>query len=219
MSLDFKQPRIFWVCCSWGPVQTLHLLHSTLSAGQPRHRKAVQRQPHHLRHFQQGLEHVRQYFSGDGGEGGGECFGANFKFCYFRHLSKVFEFLSVIIRYWDFKLCVQYLEASPIISVYFRKDHAVITTSPFLLLELSVPRTQQDINFRVMEVSEQYGMNITFEVQKQSMRHPDKFFSCSLVECHFNGECLVQATPDGREVSSMECQCSHPVDDSSSSRY
>ena len=70
MSLDFKQPRIFWVCCSWGPVQTLHLLHSTLSAGQPCHCEAVQRQPHHLRHFQQGLEHVRQYFSGDGGGGG-----------------------------------------------------------------------------------------------------------------------------------------------------
>ena len=94
----------------------------------------------------------------------------------------------------------------------------MITTSPYLLLELSVPTGKQKINFRVMEVSEQYGLNITYEVRKESERHPDRFFSCSLVECHFNGECIVNATPDGKEVENMSCRCNNPVDDSTSSR-
>ena len=69
-----------------------------------------------------------------------------------------------------------------------------------------------------MEVSEQYGMNITYEVKKESERHPERFFSCSLVECHFNGECIVNATPNGKEVQNMYCRCNNPVDDSVSSR-
>jgi hypothetical protein len=64
-------------------------------------------------------------------------------------------------------------------------------------------------------VSERYGLNVTWEMVRASER-PPSFFSCSLVECHLNGECLVAAA-EGR-VAGMRCECSHPVGESTAAR-
>ena len=44
---------------------------------------------------------------------------------------------------------------------------------------------------RVMEVSDVFGFNMTYEVARNQDRGIS-FFKCSLSECHLNGECIVQ---------------------------
>ena len=47
------------------------------------------------------------------------------------------------------------------------------------------------IIFRVMEVSDVFGLNMTYEVARQEDRSKS-FFKCSLTICSFNGQCIVQ---------------------------
>ena len=59
----------------------------------------------------------------------------------------------------------------------------------FYLPEYSGPSLKAFL-LRVMEVSDVYGMNMTYEVARSEERGED-FFKCSLTTCHLNGQCIV----------------------------
>ena len=51
-----------------------------------------------------------------------------------------------------------------------------------------------------MEVSDVYGLNMTYEVARVVDRE-EPFFVCSLSTCNLNGECIVQVSAEFKVIS------------------
>jgi len=101
--------------------------------------------------------------------------------------------------------------ATKVLNMEWNTHHpAVWSWYPYLHIEVAVPSKSvlPSPHFRVMEVNDAFGLNITWEVEKEELRKG--FFSCSLIECNFNGECMVNATEAGT-IAGMECACAKPA--------